>query len=73
MAKVNINLDEKTPDELKRLLNLVQTGPTSVSEKEYWVKEINSRLYGKTLDRLKAELITKEIEAGMADIDDMGN
>lgn len=73
MYKPNINLDEKSPDELRTLLNLVKTGPMSVNEKEYWVNEINSRLLGKSLDIQKARMICAEIEAGMADLDDAGN
>ena len=65
-----INLDEKSPEELRRLLNLVQTGPLPISEKDYWVSEINSRLNGKQIDIHKAKIICAEIEAGMADIDD---
>lgn len=65
-----INLDEKTPEELRTLLNLVQTGPLPVNKKDYWVSEINSRLNGKQIDIHKARTICAEIEAGMADIDD---
>ncbi len=73
MYKPNINLDEKSPNELRTLLNLVKTGPMSVNEKEHWVNEINSRLSGKSLDIQKARMICAEIEAGMADINDAGN
>ena len=71
--KNNINLDEKSPSELRTLLNLVQTGPMSVKDKEYWIGEINSRINGKSIDINKARMICKEIEAGMADLDDTGN
>jgi len=70
---IRINLDEKSPEELNRLLNLVKTGPLSVTEKEYWVNAINAKLNGTSLDKEKAKLIQADIEAGMADIDDMGN
>lgn len=73
ITKPRINLDEKTPEELRSLLNLVQTGPLPVDEKEIWIREINSRLNGKTLDIEKAIQISRDIEEGMADIDDIGN
>ena len=73
MSEIRINLDEKSPDELRRLLDLVKTGPLPIQEKERWIIQINSRLNGKSLDRAKAEQIARDIEAGMADIDDMGN
>jgi len=72
-TRPQINLDEKTPEELRRLLNLVQTGPLPVDEKEILIREINSRLNGKTLDIEKAIQISRDIEEGMADIDDIGN
>ena len=73
-SQIRINLDEKSPEELKRLLDSVKTNPTMASkEKQYWVNEINAHLNGKTLDIAKAKQIAREIEEGMADIEDMGN
>lgn len=73
MQHAHINLDEKTPAELRTLLTLVQTGTLPYEEKSYWVKQINAKLNHKTLDREKAEQIYEQIEEGMADISDMGN
>ena len=73
MSNITINLDKKNPVELKMLLILVQTGPMNVSEKDYWVKEINARLNGTFIDPEKSKRIQKEIEDGMADIGDIGN
>lgn len=73
-SQIRINLDEKSPEELKRLLDSVKTNPTmAFKEKQYWVNEINAHLNGKTLDIAKAKQIAREIEEGMADLDDMGN
>ena len=54
-SQIRINLDEKSPEELKRLLDSVKTNPTmAFKEKQYWVNEINAHLNGKTLDIKKA-------------------
>ena len=73
-SQTRINLDEKSPEELRRMLDSVKTNPTmAFKEKLYWVNEINAHLNGKTLDIVKAKQIAREIEEGMADIEDMGN
>lgn len=73
--KKTVNLDGKNPDELRRLLDMVKVGPLEPAEKEYWVKEIESRLigHGACLDSLKAKQIYQDIADGMADISDANN
>ena len=74
ITRPQINLDEKTPEELRRLLDSVKVNPTmEFKDKQYWIGEINARLNGKTLDITKAMQIKKEIEEGMADLEDVGN
>lgn len=69
----NINLDEKTPEELRRLLNLVQTGPMTVAEKDVWVQKIQNKLGAVVRDPEREKKILAEIEAGKADIEDICN
>lgn len=69
----HINLDEKTPEELRRLLNLVQTGPMTVAEKDVWVQKIQNKLGGVVRDPEREKKILADIEAGKADIDDICN
>lgn len=69
----HINLDEKTPEELRRLLNLVQTGPITVAEKDAWVQKIQNKLGGVVRDPEREKKILADIEAGKADIDDICN
>ena len=70
-ATPNINLDEKTPDELRRLLNLVQTGPMTVAEKDMWIQRIQNKLGGVVRDHEREVRILADIEAGKADTDGM--
>lgn len=70
MAKVN--LDKKTPLELNRLLDLVKVSNLPIEQKEEWVQKIQTKLGLVTRDPAKEKKILAEIEAGMADIDDLG-
>lgn len=68
-----INLDEKTPEELRRLLNLVLTGPMAVSEKDLWVQKIQNKLGAVVRDPERERKILADIDAGKADTDDICN
>lgn len=72
-TRPQINLDEKTPEELRRLLNLVQTGPMTVDEKDVWVQKIQNKLGGVVRDPERERKILADIEAGKADTDDICN
>ena len=37
---VSINLDEKSPEELKRLLDSVKTSNLSVQDKDEWIQNV---------------------------------
>ena len=67
-----INLDKKSPEELKRLLDTVKTSSLPIDQKEEWVQKIQTKLGLVTRDSTKERKILAEIEAGMADIDDLG-
>lgn len=67
-----INLSEKSPLELRRLLDMVKTGNMSVPEKDEWVSKIQDQLGQVTRDPNKEKKILADIQAGMADIDDAG-
>ncbi len=67
---VNIDLDSKTPQELRKLLDNVKVSNIPISEKDFWVQRIQVRLGIVTRDVGKERKILLEIEAGMADISD---
>ena len=68
---VSINLDEKSPEELKRLLDSVKTSNLSLQEKDEWVQKIQSKLGLVTRDPKREKELLAQIEAGAADIDDL--
>jgi len=67
-----INLDEKSPSELKILLDTVKTSSLPVAQKDEWIQKINTKLGSVTRDPLREKKILADIQAGMADIDDLG-
>jgi len=67
----SINLDEKTPQELKRLLDSVKTSNLSVAEKDEWIQKIQAKLGVVTRDPKREKELLAQIEAGQADIDDL--
>lgn len=66
-----INLDEKTPQELKQLLDSVKTSNLSITEKDEWIQRIQSKLGFVTRDPKREKELLAQIEAGQADIDDL--
>ena len=68
---ISINLDEKSPEELKRLLDSVKTSSLSVQEKDEWIQKIQSKLGVVTRDPKREKELLAQIEAGAADIDDI--
>lgn len=73
MPTVVINLDEKTPDELKRMLDSVKVSNMSVADKDMWVQRIQNKLGSVIRDPEREKKLLADIEAGRADIDDIGN
>ena len=49
---ISINLDEKSPEELKRLLDSVKTSNLSVQDKDEWIQNVKKNY----LLKLKQEL-----------------
>ena len=68
---ISINLDEKSPEELKRLLDSVKTSSLSVQEKDEWIQKIQSKLGLVMRDPKREKELLAQIEAGAADIDDL--
>ena len=68
---ININLDEKTPQELKRLLDSVKISNLDYTEKEEWVQKIQSKLGIVMRDSKKEKELLAQIQEGQADIDDI--
>jgi len=68
---ININLDEKTPQELKRLLDSVKISNLDYAEKEEWVQKIQSKLGIVMRDSKKEKELLAQIQEGQADIDDI--
>jgi len=68
---VTINLDEKTPQELKRLLDSVKISNLDYAEKEEWVQKIQSKLGIVMRDSKKEKELLAQIQEGQADIDDI--
>ncbi len=65
------NLNNKSPQELKRMLDSVKVSNLTFEEKEYWVTAIQAKLGIVTRDPIKEKKLIAEIEAGQADIDDL--
>jgi len=68
---ININLDEKTPQELKRLLDSVKISNLDYAQKEEWVQKIQSKLGIVMRDSKKEKELLAQIQEGQADIDDI--
>ena len=66
-----INLDEKSPHELRQLLDNVKTSNLDCEEKGKWIQKIQDKLGVITRDLRKEKEILAQIEAGQADIDDL--
>jgi hypothetical protein len=70
MNKVDLS-KERTKEEWSNLLNAVMRDDNnllSVDEKAYYIDEINYKITGSRHSKIE---ILKDIEAGMADIDDV--
>lgn len=67
----SINLDDKTPQELNRLLDSVKTSNLEINEKEAWIQKIQSKLGIVMRDSKREKELLAQIEAGQADIDDL--
>ena len=68
---VSINLDEKSPQELKRLLDSVKISNLDYAQKEEWVQKIQSKLGLVMRDSKKEKELLAQIQEGQADIDDL--
>jgi len=68
---ITINLDEKTPEELKRLLDSVKISNLAYAEKEEWVQKIQLKLGIVMRDSKKEKELLAQIQEGQADIDDI--
>ena len=68
---ISINLDEKSPQELKRLLDSVKISNLDYAQKEEWVQKIQSKLGLVMRDSKKEKELLAQIQEGQADIDDM--
>ena len=66
-----INLDEKSPQELRKLLDTVKTSNLEYREKEEWIQKIQSKLGVVTRDSKREQELLAQIEEGQADIDDL--
>ncbi|DAB35985.1 MAG: hypothetical protein EOM49_03425 [Epsilonproteobacteria bacterium] len=66
-----INLDEKSPQELRKLLDTVKTSNLEYREKEEWIQKIQSKLGVVTRDSKREKELLAQIEEGQADIDDL--
>lgn len=64
---MKIDLKRKTPLELKKLLDSVKVSDLPVAEKGKLIEEIEYRLTGR---RYTDSQVLKDIEDGMAEIDD---
>lgn len=65
----SINLDDKTPQELNRLLDSVKTSNLEINEKEAWIQKIQSKLGIVMRDSKREKELLAQIEAGQADIE----
>ncbi len=68
---ININLDEKTPQELKKLLDSVKISNLDYAEKEEWVQKIQLKLGIVMRDSKKEKELLAQIQEGQADMDDI--
>jgi len=68
-VSTEIDLTTKSPLELKRLLDLVKTGPLSVQEKDVWVEKIEKQLGTSPKNADRERRILADYYAGMADMD----
>ena len=68
---VSINLDENSPQELKRLLDSVKISNLDYAQKEEWVQKIQSKLGLVMRDSKKEKELLAQIQEGQADIDDL--
>lgn len=68
---ISINLDEKSPQELKRLLDSVKISNLDYAQKEEWVQKIQSKLGLVMRDSKKEKELLAQIQEGQADIDDL--
>lgn len=66
-----INIDEMSPSALKKLLDNVKTSNLSVPEKDDWIDKIQTKLGLVMRDPSREKKILADINAGMADIDDI--
>ena len=67
------NLDDKEVEELRELKEMVQTHPSlTFEEKKANIDAINSKLGVMTYNEEQTMAILKDIDDGMADIDDIG-
>jgi hypothetical protein len=65
---MKINLENKSPLELKKLLDSVKVSDLPVAEKGKLIEEIEYRLSGR---RYTDSQVLKDIEEGMAEINDI--
>lgn len=65
-----INLEDKTPKELRKLMDSVKVSDLSYEEKTAYINAIEQKLNGADY---KNKMLLKEIEEGQADISDLGN
>ena len=65
---MKINLENKSPLELKKLLDSVKVSDLPVAEKGKLIEEIEYRLTGR---RYTDSQVLKDIEDGQADLDDL--
>ena len=54
---VSINLDEKSPEELKRLLDSVKTSNLSVQDKDEWIQNVKKNYLLKLRKELRILMI----------------
>ena len=67
------NLEDKEVEELRELKEMVQTHPClTFEEKKANIDAINSKLGVMTYNEEQTMAILKDIDDGMADIDDIG-
>lgn len=63
-----INLEDKTPHELRKLMDSVKVSDLSYEEKTAYIEAIEIKLNGANY---KNKMLLKEIEEGQADIEDI--
>lgn len=70
---IQLDLEDRTPKELNALMDSVKVSNLPVSEKDFHINRIKERLGTVTRDPIKEKRILAEMQAGMADINDIGN